>query len=115
MSKIFTSDLLRNSATDVSSSECCVLEVSSVFIDVGEAASLFSGNKTVSALGKKRENKGNQSMNHHVHVFYESITGYPWVQTTSEHPFTISIIQILFTLLTKLWIPLPTDTVGWVC
>lgn len=51
-SALFTPDLFRNSATDVSKSESWLLEVSSDFWATWDGTSLFSVNNTVSALWK---------------------------------------------------------------
>lgn len=51
-SVLFTPDLFRNSATDVSKSESWLLEVSSDFWATWDGTSLFSVNNTVSALWK---------------------------------------------------------------
>lgn len=58
-SLLFTPDLFRNSATDVSKSESWLLDVSSDFWATWDGTSLFSVNNTVSALWEK--NKLHQS------------------------------------------------------
>lgn len=61
-SQLVTSDLFRNSATDVSKSDSWLLDVSSDFWATWDGTSLFSVNNTVSALWEK--NKIHQS-----HIF----------------------------------------------
>lgn len=61
-SQLVTSDLFRNSATDVSKSDSWLLDMSSDFWATRDGTSLFSVNNTVSALWEK--NKLHQS-----HIF----------------------------------------------
>lgn len=61
-SQLVTSDLFRNSATDVSKSDSWLLDMSSDFWATWDGTSLFSVNNTVSALWEK--NKIHQS-----HIF----------------------------------------------
>lgn len=61
-SQLVTSDLFRNSATDVSKSDSWLLDMSSDFWATRDGTSLFSVNNTVSALWEK--NKIHQS-----HIF----------------------------------------------
>lgn len=61
-SQLVTSDLFRNSATDVSKSNSWLLDMSSDFWATWDGTSLFSVNNTVSALWEK--NKLHQS-----HIF----------------------------------------------
>lgn len=61
-SQLVTSDLFRNSATDVSKSDSWLLDMSSDFWATWDGTSLFSVNNTVSALWEK--NKLHQS-----HIF----------------------------------------------
>lgn len=61
-SQLVTSDLFRNSATDVSKSNSWLLDMSSDFWATWDGTSLFSVNNTVSALWEK--NKIHQS-----HIF----------------------------------------------